>query len=86
MNPQRGRKNQKTKRPVESCRDEVSLIGDYVKDNLSNEERQAFETHLSSCSDCGAFLATYKKTIEMTRSFLRAGLHGQARLELGPPS
>lgn len=82
MNSQAARKNPETKRPVESCRDEVSLIGDYVKDNLAEAERQAFEAHLRSCRDCGAFLATYKKTIEMTRSFLRAGMAKQPRLQL----
>ena len=82
MNPQGAGKRLKKKRPVESCRDEVSLIGNYLKDNLSAAERQAFETHLGACDDCRAFLATYKKTIEMTRSFLRAAMSQQPRLQL----
>jgi anti-sigma factor RsiW len=30
----------------------------------------AFEAHMGRCSDCAAFLKTYKKTIEATRAFL----------------
>lgn len=85
MKPHRAKKNQPDERPVANCRDEVTLIGDYLSDNLSDRERQAFEAHLSACRDCGAFLATYKKTIEMTRSFLRAGLRQPPRLELHRP-
>jgi hypothetical protein len=31
----------------------------------------AFEKHLGQCPDCSAFLNTYKKTIEVTKSFLK---------------
>jgi len=46
------------------------MIGDYIADNLDDERRRAFETHLSGCRDCAAFLATYKRTIDLTKSFL----------------
>lgn len=71
-------------RRVESCRDEVSLIADYLTDNLSQPMRQAFQSHLDGCHDCEAFLATYKKTIAVTRSFLRDGMKAsdQPRLQL----
>ena len=85
MKSHRAKKKHLAQRPVDNCRDEVTLIGDYLKDNLSDAERQAFETHLGACRDCGAFLATYKKTIEMTRRFLRAGLRQQPHLELRQP-
>ena len=54
-----------------SCQEEVGLTGDYLSDNLSAANRKAFESHLRLCPDCAAFLQTYKKTIEITRSFLR---------------
>ncbi len=85
MKPHRARKGARAARPANNCRDEVTLIGDYLSNNLSYDERQAFEAHLGGCQDCGAFLATYKKTIEMTRSFLRAGLGQQPPLELRRP-
>ena len=53
-----------------TCQEEVSFICDYLADNLSVQNSLAFENHLKACPDCVAFLATYKKTIAITRSFL----------------
>ena len=53
-----------------TCKDATDLIGDYLADNLTLEKRRTFEAHLSGCGDCAAFLATYKRTIGLTRSFL----------------
>ena len=55
-----------------TCKDATDLIGDYLADSLNPEERRAFEAHLSGCRDCAAFLATYKRTISLTKSFLRS--------------
>ena len=57
--------------PIATCKDEVALIGDYLSEKLNQRVLAAFEDHLKSCPDCVAFLHTYKKTIEVTRSFLR---------------
>jgi anti-sigma factor RsiW len=54
-----------------SCEEEVRFIGDFLNGNLTAASRRAFESHLSACPDCAAFLHTYEKTIEITRSFLR---------------
>jgi anti-sigma factor RsiW len=35
---------------------------------LDPETASAFEEHLRLCSDCVAFLNTYKKTVQVTRS------------------
>ena len=37
---------------------------------LDPETTLEFEKHLEVCPDCVAFLNTYKKTVELTRSFL----------------
>lgn len=55
-----------------TCKDATDLIGDYLTDSLNPEDRRAFEAHLSGCRDCAAFLATYKRTLSLTKSFLRA--------------
>ena len=81
----RADKYRSAKSPLSTCRDEVELIGDYLTNKLTKPERAAFEAHLSACRDCGAFLATYKKTIELTRSFLRRGWHDQPRRQLQLP-
>jgi len=49
----------------------VALIGDYLASRLSSRVLNAFEKHLEDCPDCASFLRTYKKTMEVTRSFLR---------------
>jgi anti-sigma factor RsiW len=56
--------------PIETCAAETKLIGDYLSDDLDAANRQAFENHLRACPECAAFLATYKKTMALTRSFL----------------
>ena len=55
-----------------TCKQEVALIADYVCGQMSSVNRVAFEAHLRACPDCSAFLRTYKKTIDLTRSFLCA--------------
>src|SRR5262245_39553441 len=75
----RGSKS-KSSRHFATCREGVGFIDDYVSGDLSVASRAAFENHLKICPDCVAFLATYKKTIEITRSFLRlASLPQQPR-------
>ncbi|MGH7799778.1 MAG: anti-sigma factor family protein [Thermodesulfobacteriota bacterium] len=56
---------------VDTCKRETSLISDYLTGELDTETTLAFEEQLCKCSDCIAFLNTYKKTIQNTRSFLR---------------
>ena len=56
-------------RPL-TCKKETALIADYLTSDLSPGNLAAFEKHLEECPDCKAFLQTYKKTIEITRSFL----------------
>lgn len=58
-------------RPDPMCKQEVALIGDYLAERLDSTLLAAFEKHLGQCPDCTAFLNTYKKTIEATKSFLK---------------
>ena len=50
------------------CREIVDLLLDYMTGELDPETVSAFEDHLRLCSDCVAFLKTYKKTVQATRS------------------
>ena len=58
--------------PDYSCQAAIALIGDYLAASITLRAREDFEHHLSLCPDCAAFLKTYKKTIEVTRVFLRS--------------
>ena len=55
-----------------TCKKATSLIGAYVQANLSSQMSLLFEEHLRVCPDCVAFLSTYKKTLELAKSFLAA--------------
>ena len=54
-----------------TCRDANDLLLDFINGELDPETNLEFEKHLKICPDCAAFLNTYKKTIELTRSFLQ---------------
>jgi hypothetical protein len=64
-------KTKPKKRADDSCRTATALIGVYLAGSLQARDHFALEQHLSSCPDCVAFLRTYKKTIDATRTFLR---------------
>ncbi len=71
QSPQKNNATVTRKDATVTCKDATDLIGDYLADNLNPEDRRAFEFHLSGCRDCAAFLATYKRTIGLTKSFLK---------------
>jgi anti-sigma factor RsiW len=50
------------------CREIAELLLDYTTGELDPETAAAFEEHLRLCPDCLAFLKTYKKTVQVTRS------------------
>ena len=54
-----------------TCAQAVALLADYISGEIKAADRLAFESHQQICPDCVAFLQTYRKTIELSRSFLR---------------
>lgn len=67
-----GRSNSKTRlQTVETCKDATSLLLEFMSGELDRETTLGFEKHLEVCPDCVAFLNTYRKTVELTRSFLQ---------------
>lgn len=66
-----GRSNSKTRlQTVETCKDATNLLLEFMSGELDPETNLEFEKHLEVCPDCVAFLNTYRKTVELTRSFL----------------
>lgn len=57
---------------IDTCRDASDLILDYINRELNPCTRIAFDEHLKNCPDCVSFLNTYKKTVELTKSFIRS--------------
>lgn len=56
---------------VINCRTAIDLIPDYLSASTSASAAMSFQRHIDGCTDCAAILRTYRKTIELTRSFLR---------------
>jgi anti-sigma factor RsiW len=57
-----------------SCRELIEFLAAYLDDELAFEERGAFEAHLSKCPACVDYLATYRKTIQLGKRALGAGV------------
>jgi hypothetical protein len=53
-----------------TCKQETAFIARYLAAELEGPMLEAFEHHLRLCSNCAAFLETYKATIQLTREFL----------------
>ena len=39
----------------------------YLDDELTEEQRSCFESHLKVCSACVAFIESYKQTLQLTK-------------------
>jgi anti-sigma factor RsiW len=68
----KARKNRREKsRQVEvSCQKATAVLTDYVNGRLDPSLEEAFDRHVSICPDCVAFLNTYKKAVQLAKSFL----------------
>jgi anti-sigma factor RsiW len=57
-----------------SCQRATAVINHYVNGRLDPSFERAFDRHLSVCPDCVAFLNTYKKAVQLAKSFLSQDL------------
>jgi len=48
-----------------TCRELVTFLMDYLAGDLSQQEKTRFDTHLTACSQCRAYLDSYQKTVAM---------------------
>lgn len=60
----------KGKEETAICRPIAEFVSHYLNGELDAETAKSFERHLAICPDCLSFLKTFKKTLELTRSFL----------------
>ncbi len=51
-----------------TCQQIAEFLGDYFENALPFRQRAAFRVHLLLCRDCRRYLASYKKTYQLTRS------------------
>ena len=51
-----------------SCQDVDAFIIDYIEDRLDASARKPFDFHMRVCPMCRASLASYSKTIELSKA------------------
>jgi hypothetical protein len=51
-----------------TCQQVTDLLVDYVTEEMAPAVRATLEAHLHGCTDCLAFLNTYKETIRASRT------------------
>jgi len=49
-----------------SCRELITLLGDYVSDDLPPERRDHIDKHLGRCPSCLAYFESYTTVIKLT--------------------
>ena len=54
-----------------TCQELTDFICDYLDNDLPAQQRSAFEAHLAGCRDCRNYLASYRATVELSKSALR---------------
>ena len=50
-----------------TCRQFEDFILAYLEDELTDRQKFIFEFHLKICRECRAYLAAYKRTIEVSK-------------------
>jgi anti-sigma factor RsiW len=55
-----------------TCREFAEFIGDYLSRELSSDVVAQFERHLSGCTNCHAYLANYRTTVDLGRQAFAA--------------
>jgi len=64
------------------CSRIISLLSDYLDDRLTRDVRLDLERHLGGCSDCAAFVGTYRFTVSLLQSLSEDDLPPELRLRL----
>jgi anti-sigma factor (TIGR02949 family) len=64
------------------CRDIVELLGDYLDGDLPPATGEGLRAHLADCSDCTAFINTYRGTVRAARSLREEQIPPQLRERL----
>ena len=64
------------------CKDIVDLLAEYLEGGLDPATAQALADHLADCSDCTAFLNTYRRTVGATRQLSEEKLPAALRERL----
>lgn len=65
-----------------TCRELVELVTEYLEGTLPAEHRARFESHLTKCDGCTAYLQQFRHTIRITGKLSEETLEPEARDKL----
>lgn len=65
-----------------TCQDVIGLLAEYLEATLCQDEIDDLEAHLADCEPCRAYLATYRRTIELGAAAGRVDMPAEMKLRL----
>lgn len=48
-----------------TCQEAIAILSDYLEATLARLDLEQLEAHLADCAPCRAYLATYRRTIDV---------------------
>ena len=67
---------------MSDCSSILSLLSDYLDGRLPADIRSDLERHLSGCSECAAFVGTFRSTVSLLQSLSEDDLPDALRVRL----
>ena len=68
--------------PRPDCSSIISLLSDYLDGRLPAAVRTDLERHIGGCTDCAAFVESFRSTVTLLKSLTDADLPEELRVRL----
>ena len=65
-----------------NCREAIDILVDYLDATLTPDVLAQLEAHLRVCAPCRAYLATYKRSVELAAKVNRVEMPPEVRQRL----
>jgi len=65
-----------------TCREAIGLLGDFLEATLASAQLAGIGRHLAGCEPCQAYLATYRRTRDLTARTGRVEMPPEMRKRL----
>ena len=65
-----------------TCRDAITLLGDFLGKELGPKDRARLAFHLAGCRPCRAYLRTYRKTARLASRAATAEMPAEMKQRL----
>lgn len=67
---------------MQDCSRLVTLLSEYLDGRLPPDVHADLERHLNGCSDCAAFVGTFRSTVSLLQSLTEQDLPEELRVRL----